>query len=162
LQEVIIWPNSEISSRREWKASRVILESISKSTLSKDMSLSHWKASNKPNASPTSTENTQGKLTILAKTKTPSASRRHIPILVRLWEEEKATSTLHLSRPGVGFCQATGCVSGVLASLEIEVARCVCAISVPYCPPGIFASFHSVTITRARSTTVAQPSMFFI
>lgn len=100
-----------------------------------------------------------GKFTILAKTKTPSASQRHTPIPVRLWEEEKATSTLHLSRPWAGFYQPTGCVSDVLASLEIEVTRYGCSISVPFCPSGIFASFHSVTITRSRSTTVAQRSV---
>ena len=37
-----------------------------------------------------------------------------IPIPVRLWEEEKAASTLHLNRHGAGFCQPTGCVLGVL------------------------------------------------
>jgi len=65
LQDAITFPHSEISSLRERKVSHVTFESSSKSTLSKAMSLSHWRASNKPIASPTATWCRQGKLTIL-------------------------------------------------------------------------------------------------
>ena len=54
-QDVMICPNSEISSHLDWKASHAILELISKSMMSKDISLNHCKPSNKPKASPTST-----------------------------------------------------------------------------------------------------------
>ena len=96
LQDAMTYPNSKISSRQEWKASHVTLESSSKSTLSKDMSFNHWRASNKPIASPTTTRCKQGKHTILAKRKVPSSSRIHIPIPILLKFVKNAASTLHL------------------------------------------------------------------
>jgi len=59
-QEVIMQPNSDVSFLSERKASTVNLESVSKSTLSNYISLSHCKAKYKPSASPISTERKQG------------------------------------------------------------------------------------------------------
>jgi len=97
-------PNSDVSFLSERKTSTVNLESISKSTLSNCISLSHCKSKYKPSASPISTGKKQGCNIVFANTKLPSDFRIHILIPVRLRELEKATSILHLYRPGIGCC----------------------------------------------------------
>lgn len=55
-------------------------ELCTKSTLSNCMSLSHSKTWNNPNASPTSTRHKGVKQRVLANTKAPSSSSKHMPI----------------------------------------------------------------------------------
>lgn len=151
-------PNSDISFLFERKVSTVNLESISRSTLSNCISLSHCKAKNKPSASPTSTRRKHGCNTVLANTKLPSDSRIHIPIPVRLRELEKVASILHLYRPGiwcyhrVPFCSVDlggsplRCDEGDLGVVEAVASRA-------------FASCQSTTMFRAHSTTKALDSV---
>jgi len=103
-QAKIICPNWETSSLWAWKASWVVLESVSKSTLLSCISLSHSIAWYSPNASPTWTEWTTSKVIVLASTNTPSLSLMHILIPVLFMAVKKPASMLYLRRPRGGLC----------------------------------------------------------
>jgi len=82
---VMICPNSEMFSLREWNTSHIVLESISKSMLSNSISFNHCKAFYKLITSPTSVGYTLGKITVFAKIKTPSTSLTQMPIPIQFW-----------------------------------------------------------------------------
>jgi len=154
-KDKIIEPNSHVSFLVDRKASDVSLESVSKSTPSNCISLSHCKAECRPEASPTSTEIIQGYVTVLAITKVPSESRIQIPIPVWLNWEEKDASMLRLNLPGIGCCNEVATCCAVLEGpifYDDEGSWCAYDARVA----GAFANCQSTTIFRARSTIVAQ------
>jgi len=151
-------PNSDVSFLSERKASAVNLESVSKSTLSNCISLSHCKAKNKPSASPTSTWRKQGCNTVFANTKLPSWSRIHIPMPVRLRELEKATSILHLYRPSKGHCHRLAVCNADTGGPPLRVDEGVVE-AVETLASRALANCQSTTMFRACSTTRALVSV---
>lgn len=128
--------------------------------------LNHCIVWNKPKVSPTSVEYTPAKLTILARTKIPSSSRRQIPTLVRLWGVEKVASMLHFNLLLVGVCQliwwSATVTKGAGTTTELAPASDCC------CNPSgdgyidvrrPFASSQSSSRTLARSITIAHVSV---
>jgi len=151
-------PNSDVSFLSERKASTVNLESVSKSTLSNCISLSHCKAKNNPSASPTSTGRKQGCNTVFANTKLPSWSRIQMPIPVRLREFEKAASILHLYQPNKGRCHQLAVCNGDTGGPPLWVGEDVVE-AVESRATWEFANCQSTTMFRARSTTKALVSV---
>jgi len=108
-----IHPNSLLSSRLELTQSTTFLQSRTKSTLSNCRLNSQSKAVCSSTAPPAYLSQIGANHYVLASTKAPSSSLRHMPKPTLLREVEKDASMLHIYLPSAGFFQtSSSCLKG--------------------------------------------------